>query len=152
MTAARDIHPKAPGIAAGVTEDVIHKLVHGFYARVRADEVLGPIFNSAIEDWDHHLEKLCAFWSSVTLMTGRFKGSPMRVHAELPGISSTHFDRWLAIFRETARELCTPDAAALFIDRAERIAQSLELGISVHRGQFVGHGERLVGPAAQAGD
>lgn len=152
MTAVRDIHPKAPGVAAGVTEHMIHDLVHGFYARVRADDVLGPIFNGAIDDWDHHLAKLCAFWSSVTLMTGRYKGSPMKVHAELPGVSSAHFDRWLAIFRETARELCPTDAALLFIDRAERIAQSLELGIAVHRGQFVGHGARLVAPNVQPGD
>ncbi|AHB48371.1 preprotein translocase subunit TatC [Hyphomicrobium nitrativorans NL23] len=152
MTAVRDIHPKAPGVAAGVTEHMIRDLVDGFYARVRADDVLGPIFNGAIDDWDHHLDKLCAFWSSVTLMTGRYKGSPMKVHADLSGISSAHFDLWLGLFRQTARELCPPDAAALFIDRAERIAQSLEMGIAVHRGQFVGHGERLVGRAAQPGD
>ena len=148
MTAVRDIHPKAPGVAVGVTERVIHDLVHAFYARVREDDVIGPIFNAAIDDWDHHLDKLCAFWSSVTLMTGRYKGSPMKVHADLSDISSAHFDRWLALFREVARDVCTPEAAALFIDRANRIAQSLELGIAAHRGQFVGHGERLVAPAA----
>lgn len=152
MTMVRDIHPKAPGVAAGVTEPMIHGLVHNFYARVRADDLLGPIFNGAIDDWDHHLEKLCAFWSSVTLMTGRYKGAPMKVHAELPDISAEHFERWLALFRETAGDLCPPDAAALFIDRAERIAQSLELGIAVHRGQFVGHGERLIAPTAQPSD
>lgn len=136
--------PKAPGISAGVTEPIIHDLVHAFYARVREDDVLGPIFNGAIEDWDAHLEKLCAFWSSVTLMSGRYKGTPMKVHAELPGIVGAHFDRWLGLFRETAHDVCPPAAAALFIDRAERIAQSLELGIAVHRGQILSPGERLV--------
>lgn len=152
MTTGRGIHPKAPGVSVGVTDAMIHDLVHGFYARVRADDLLGPIFNAAIDDWDHHLDKLCAFWSSVTLMTGRYKGSPMQVHAEIPGIASGHFDRWLALFRHTAQELCPPEAAALFIDRAERIAQSLELGIAVHRGQFVGGGGRLVTPAASPRD
>lgn len=139
---------KIPGVVAGVTESMIHDLVHAFYARVRADALLGPIFNEAIHDWDAHLDKLCAFWSSVTLMTGRYKGTPMKVHADLQGISGTHFDRWLEIFRETARALCPAAAAALFIDRAERIAQSLELGVAIHRGQILNPGERLAYSAA----
>lgn len=139
----REANPLAPGAQAGVTEEIIHNLVHAFYGRVRQDADLGPVFDAAIHDWDAHLEKLCAFWSSVTLMTGRYKGTPMRAHALLPRLQGAHFDRWLAIFRATAREVCPPEAAALFIDRAERIAQSLELGIALHRGQMLSPGERL---------
>ena len=69
----------APGYAVGVTEEMIHDLVHAFYAKVRRDPALGPIFNRVIDDWDHHLAKLCDFWSSVTLMSGRFKGAPMEI-------------------------------------------------------------------------
>jgi hemoglobin len=73
----------------------------------------------------------------------------MRVHAALPQISADHFDRWLELFRVTAREQCPPAAAALFIDRAERIAQSLEMGIALHRGHMLGIGDRLVaGPSS----
>lgn len=139
----RDVNPLAPGVPAGVTEEMIRKLVHNFYGRVRLDPLLGPIFNGAIADWDAHLDKLCSFWSSVTLMTGRYKGTPMRVHAELPGIEAAHFDQWLDLFRATARDVCPPAAAALFIDRASRIAQSLEMGIALHRGQMLGLGDRL---------
>jgi hemoglobin len=134
---ARDPHPKAPGVAAGVTEPMIHDLVHTFYGRVRQDGVLGPIFNSVVEDWDAHLAKLCDFWSSVTLMTGRYKGTPMKVHADLPQIAPEHFVQWLGLFGATAAEVCPPDAAALFIDRAERIAESLQMGIAIHRGETV---------------
>lgn len=130
-------NPNAPGVEAGVTEPMIRDLVHTFYARVRLHAVLGPIFNAAVEDWDEHLDKLCAFWSSVTLMSGRYKGTPMQKHIALPAIKGEHFEHWLALFRATAREVCTPDAAALFIDRAERIAQSLQLGIALHRGDVV---------------
>jgi hemoglobin len=129
-----DPHPKAPGAEVGVTEPMIHDLVHQFYAQVREDPVLGPIFDSAIDDWGPHLEKMCAFWSSVTLMTGRYKGTPMQAHAELPQIGAEHFLRWLALFRTTAARICPPAAAALFIDRAERIAASLQMGIAIHRG------------------
>jgi hemoglobin len=132
---SREVHPNAPGAVVGVSEAMIHGLVHAFYARVRADAVLGPVFNGAIGDWDAHLHKLCAFWSSVTLMTGRYKGTPMKTHAALAEITAAHFERWLALFQDTAIKTCPPGAARVFVDRANRIAQSLKLGIAVHRGQ-----------------
>lgn len=127
-------HPKSPGLAAGVTEPMIRDLVHAFYAKVRRDPLLGPIFEAKVHDWDAHLATLCKFWSSVTLLTGTYKGRPMPVHAALPDIDSHHFARWLTMFEETARELCPPDAAELFIDRSQRIAQSLQQGIALIRG------------------
>lgn len=128
-------HPRAPGLDCGVTEPMIQTLVHTFYARVRRDNLLGPIFNAEVKDWSEHLDRLCAFWSSVTLMTGRYKGKPVPAHAKLPGISTGHFSRWLALFAETAREICPPAAADLFIDRSERIAQSLQQAIALHQGE-----------------
>ena len=125
----------APGYEAGITETMIQELVHAFYAKVRRDPALGPIFNRVVADWDHHLAKLCDFWSSVTLMTGRFKGAPMAVHVQLPEIRATHFARWLHLFRQTAEELCPPRAAALFNLKAEMIAESLQLGIIANRGE-----------------
>ena len=139
----RPPHPLASGVEAGVTEAMIGDLVHRFYARVRQDHLLGPIFNQAIPDWDAHLDKLCDFWSSVTLMTGRYKGTPMQAHAALPGISAVHFEHWLALFRDTAVSVCPPEEAAFFIDRSQCIAQSLELGIALHRGRMMGVGARL---------
>jgi len=132
---ARDPHPNAPGVDADVTEVMIRALVQTFYDRVRGDPMIGPIFNARIEDWPAHLDKLCAFWSSVTLMTGRYKGTPMQVHAGLPDISREHFERWLALFRATAADVCPDRAARLFVDRSERIAASLQLGIALHRGE-----------------
>lgn len=128
----------APGAGAGVTEEMCRDLVDRFYARVRADEVLGPIFNGAIGGrWDAHLAKLADFWSSVMLMTGRFKGSPMAVHVALPRAEPADFARWLALFGQTADEVCPPPAAALFRAKAEMIAQSLQLGIAAHRGELL---------------
>jgi len=126
--------PVGPGVAVGVTEDMIAVLVHSFYAKVRRDPLLGPIFERAIgHHWDAHLAKLADFWSSVILMSGRFKGSPMTVHAALPEISPTHFARWLELFRETVRTVCPPEAAALFEAKSAMIAQSLQLGIAASR-------------------
>lgn len=129
---------------------MIRKVVHTFYGRVRSDELLAPIFEAAVKDWDEHLAKLCDFWSSVLLMTGRYKGTPMVAHAALPNLSGRHFDQWLVLFRATTWDCCPPAAAALFVDRAERIAQSLELGTALHRGVSLKVGERLAGCPAHA--
>ena len=78
---------------------------------------------------------MCAFWSSVVLMSGRYHGQPMAVHLPLP-VDTPHFDRWLEIFAATARDVCPPRAADHFIERAHRIADSLELGIASHKGEI----------------
>lgn len=134
----------AKGVTArtGIDEELIRELVHTFYDRIRADEVLGPVFAERISDWGPHLERMCAFWSSVILMTGRYHGRPMPAHAPLP-IAGEHFDRWLALFAETARSVCPPAAAALFVEKANLIAASLELGIANARGLMLNPGERL---------
>jgi hemoglobin len=116
--------------AGPVTEEMIRQLVHAFYDKVRADAELGPIFARVIgEDWDAHLAKMCDFWSSVMLTSGRYKGSPMLAHMRLKMITPAHFVRWLSLFRATAAELFAPAIAQVFILRAENIARSLQLGM-----------------------
>ena len=114
--------------AAALDEEALGRLVERFYARVRRDEALGPVFNGAIDDWPHHLEKLKAFWSSVMLTTGRYKGNPMAAHMK-HRIEPAFFARWLALWRETAGELFAPPVAERFRDKAERIAESLKLAL-----------------------
>ena len=126
----------------GITEAVIERLVRAFYARVRIDAVLAPIFDARIGDWEPHLAQMCAFWSSVALMSGRYHGTPMVKHLPLP-VDADHFDRWLDLFEATAREICPPEAAAHFVERARRIAASLELGIAGGQGVLLGNGERF---------
>ncbi len=111
-------------------EAELQTLVDRFYARVRADELLGPLFNRAVEDWPEHLEKLGAFWSSVMLTSGRYKGSPMAAHLRHAAAIEPHmFDRWLELWRETARETLEEEDAAAVIGKAERIAESLKLAL-----------------------
>ena len=117
-----------------VTEKDIARLVPRFYARVRADPVLGPIFNGAIDDWPHHLGKLEAFWSSVMLTSGRYKGQPMVAHLRhAEHMTRENFARWLALWGEVTGEVLGPAAAAAFQEKAGRIAESLQLGVQFHR-------------------
>ncbi|MDP1839904.1 MAG: group III truncated hemoglobin [Reyranella sp.] len=126
----------------GIDAAMIQRLVTAFYARVREDALLGPVFGAHVVDWDAHLARMCSFWASVALMSGSYHGNPMGRHIGLP-IDARHFDRWLALFEETAAEVCPPPAADHFIERARRIAQSLELGIASVRGVRLGRGQRF---------
>lgn len=113
-----------------MTEPDLAQLVNLFYARVRQDELLGPVFNRAVGDWPEHLATLTAFWSSVMLTSGRYKGNPMAAHLRhARAIEPAMFDRWLAIWRESAGDLLPPSDAAAVIAKAERIAQSLKLAL-----------------------
>lgn len=125
----------------GIDEAMIERLVRGFYAKVRDDDVLGPIFAEKIEDWEPHLQKMFAFWSSVALMSGRYHGQPMAKHLPMP-VDARHFDRWLALFAQAARELCPPAAAERFIVLSQRVAESLELGIANAHGILLNKGQR----------
>jgi hemoglobin len=132
----------------GIDAAMIDRLVRTFYGKVRQDEVLAPIFDARVVDWEPHLARMCEFWSSVALMSGIYHGRPMEKHLPLP-VDARHFDRWLQLFRETAHEVCPPVAAAHFIERAERVAQSLEMGIAVSHGVLLTRGQRLRRPDSE---
>jgi hemoglobin len=113
-----------------IDEDALSALVDHFYARVRQDAALGPIFNDAVADWPEHLEKLTAFWSSVMLGTGRYKGNPVAAHAQhRERITPALFERWLALWGETTDAFMPPAAAAALQAKAGRIAESLQLAL-----------------------
>jgi hemoglobin len=111
-------------------EELISRLVHAFYAKIRADEILSPIFGRVIGDqWTPHLAKMCDFWSSVMLTTGRYHGNPMMAHIRLKDVRPEHFERWLSMFRATAAEVCPGELGDLFSARAGNIARSLQMGM-----------------------
>lgn len=122
----------------GLDEEAVHRLVHRFYDRVRDDAVLGPIFGGhiAAEAWPAHLAKMCDFWSSVLMRTGRYDGRPLPPHLALGNeADEAAFARWLALFRPTALQELPPAAAQAAIAQAERMAQSFRLAIAFHRGE-----------------
>ena len=114
-----------------VSEATIAALVDSFYASVRGDPTLGPIFAEAIADdtWGAHLQKMYAFWSSVMLTSGRYKGNPVAIHHQVAGLTPKLFGDWLDIFERTATDLFAPEIANRFIQAARRIAESLKLAL-----------------------
>ena len=117
-----------------ITEADIACLVPAFYDRIRQDTVLGPVFNEAIKDWPQHLKTLEAFWSSVMLTSGRYKGQPMVAHFRHEQVMTTeNFARWLGLWEEVSSAVLLCDKAAIFQEKAGRIAESLQLGIRFQR-------------------
>jgi hemoglobin len=115
---------------SAVSEAQLEMLIPRFYARVREDALIGPVFDDAVADWGRHLDTLMAFWSSVTLTSGRYKGNPVAAHLKhLPAITPPMFERWLSLWAEVTGELLPPAAAAALQARAARIAESLKLAL-----------------------
>lgn len=120
----------APGLDDLIDEASLERLIPAFYARVRADDLLGPVFNAAIDDWEHHLQLLVRFWSSVMRTSGRYKGSPIAAHrAHKDRITPAMFDRWLALWAEVTGELLPADQAAAMQAKARTIGESLTLAL-----------------------
>ncbi len=131
-----------PLITTGrIDEDMIRAVVDRFYAAAREDEVIGPVFRTAVPDekWQAHLDTIVDFWSSMLLGTRRYDGRPLRKHLMLPELGDRHFRRWLALFRRTLEEICPPDVAAFWADRSERIGNSFRINVRMHHGDDVMH-------------
>jgi hemoglobin len=108
--------------------DDVSKLVHFFYAKIRKDLLLGPIFNKHIqeEQWPAHLIKLTDFWETNLFSVPKFKGNPTQKHVKvdsemLHGIKQGHFDHWLKLWDETLYQLFEGELA----DKASNAAKSM---------------------------
>jgi hemoglobin len=67
--------------------------------------------------------------TEADLTTARYKGNPLMMHLKhVARIHPAMFARWLELWRETAREVLDDEGAAV-IAKAERIAESLQLGM-----------------------
>jgi hemoglobin len=114
----------------GIDEAQIERLVRGFYAKVRADARLGPIFTERLgDDWEPHLLRMMDFWSSLMLTTGRYSGTPLRQHLTLGAVRPEDFDIWLDLFEQTAVSVGGEAFAAAFMAKAQRVAESFRMAM-----------------------
>ena len=113
-----------------ITQSALERVVSRFYARVREDACLAPVFNDAVADWPDHLEKLANFWSSVMLGSGLYKGNPVVAHLKQKArITPELFERWLTLWNQTTTDVMAPAAAAALQAKAARIAESMQLAL-----------------------
>ena len=120
------------GAAAGLNEPLIRTVILAFYDKVRGDSLLAPIFEEAIGDnWDHHIERIILFWLTATGLQRGYDGrSFMPAHLRHSSIRPDHLPRWLELFCRTADEQCGPEEARALVDIAERMAQTLTIGLA----------------------
>lgn len=109
---------------APASEGEIRRLVVEFYETARGDGLIGPVFDGHVADWDAHFDTMCDFWSSAVLKTGRYSGRPAAAHFGL-GLTEQHFERWLAIWEQTAERELGGAKAAPFIAMGRRMADAM---------------------------
>ncbi|MDC8003823.1 group III truncated hemoglobin [Aureisphaera galaxeae] len=112
----------------------ISMLVRTFYGKVQEDDLLGPIFNSVIEDWEEHYERLTDFWQTNLFFEKKYKGNPMQRHVEVDAahddsISEMHFGVWLNLWFQTVDELFEGETAQIAKNRARNMGTFIHLKI-----------------------
>ncbi len=107
------------------SEAEVAELVTAFYAKVRDDAILGPVFERHVADWSRHMPKMIAFWSAALCGSRNYRGNPMLVHRALPDLTDSMFERWLDLFQEAASALPNRAMGARAAELSRRIAQSL---------------------------
>ncbi|WP_157747648.1 group III truncated hemoglobin [Cohaesibacter sp. ES.047] len=122
---------------SSITEEQVSLLVETFYDRIREHPRLSVLFAKGMtQNWADHLDTMKRFWRSMLMQTREYGGRPVPAHTQLEGLKPDDFAQWLDLFRKTAREICPPAAAALYIDRAETIARNLQIAIFM-KGEIV---------------
>jgi len=115
------------------TLDDIKQLVNRFYDQVRADTLLGPVFETRIENrWPKHLEKMYSFWQTVLLGEHTYEGRPFPPHAELP-VDHQHFAQWMQLFTATIDEMFAGNKTEEAKWRAARMAEMFEMKLEHYR-------------------
>ena len=105
------------------------ELVHSFYADVRADALLGPVFEEALRDrWQPHLARMVEFWSSVALGSKSFSGNVFGKHMALTGVTPAHFATWVRLWATHTERLFAPEVARELQITAHGIARNLFRG------------------------
>jgi hemoglobin len=130
------MHTSAPfehrAVEAGLTQALVRKVITLFYDKVRSDAVLGPVFAEAIgDDWNPHIERIVLFWLTATRLGRGYDGRRfMPAHLRNRSIRADQLPRWLELFRSTAAEQCSPQIASALVDIAERMAETLAIGLA----------------------
>lgn len=124
----RAVFPEGWHEAGG--SQTLQLIVRDFYRKAVQDPLLGPVFTRVIgphpgAGWPVHLARLDGFWRAVTGGPHSYRGQPGLAHMGL-GLTPTHFERWLELWDETAREHLPPEQAQALLVAAQRMATNMQ--------------------------
>ncbi|MBT8306151.1 MAG: group III truncated hemoglobin [Maribacter sp.] len=113
-------------------------LVSSFYGKIRVDEILGPIFNGIITDWDAHLVLLTDFWETQLFLKRKYYGNPVTAHQEVDdkmkhSITPEHFGLWLNHWFATIDELFEGETTWIAKNRAQKMSTMLYMKMFENR-------------------
>ncbi|PCH73990.1 MAG: globin family protein [Rhodobacteraceae bacterium] len=132
MTQTIQSRPTLPPRFA-ITRPEIDMVVKRFYARVRENPVIGPVFLESLtasrDVWDPHEAKIADFWANAILFERSYDGNPMMVHSGISAIKPEMFDVWLDLFADTLRQTLPEPTAAAWEALARRIGRGLRMGV-----------------------
>ena len=111
----------------------LSRLLRHFYADVRQDPLIGPIFNTQIKDWKHHLAVIASFWETIIGGPSTY-ARPMPMKHLTLRLREEDFERWLFLWQANCRAQLSSDVAKEMIDLANHIAHRLRtiLGIPIN--------------------
>jgi len=106
------------------SKEDIKLFVDNFYSKVKIDPFLGPVFISKLGDsgWENHLEKMYSFWNTILFGQKDYSGNPFSKHSPLP-LETCHFERWIALLKQTIEENFQGSKADQVLMRAHKISQ-----------------------------
>lgn len=117
--------------------DDIQLLVNTFYDKVKADEVIGHIFQEIIgADWSAHLPIMYRFWSTVLLNEGAYRGNPIKKHIDLDKqipLEPAHYERWLQLWARTVDELFAGEVANEAKSKAQNMVHLIDMKVKMAR-------------------
>lgn len=110
----------------------LNDIVVSFYSLVRSDEVLSPIFEKAIDDWDEHLEKITDFWNIQLFQVKGYTGNPIQTHQQVDeandySITPELFGKWLFYWMNTINERFEGPTTELLKERTRKMQTVLYL-------------------------
>ena len=116
-----------------ITRDQIQRVVTRFYAQVRRDPVLGPVFGAHIapDGWPAHEEKIARFWANAILRERCYDGNPMQVHEAASDVHAEHFPVWLGLFDTVLAEELPDITARRWSALAHRIGRGFQVGLKM---------------------
>ncbi len=112
-----------------ITQDQIAQVVAAFYAQVRVDPTLGPVFAAHVTDWPAHEAKIERFWRNAILSERVYDGNPMAVHMAAHEVKGGHFDIWLTLFDRVVTAELPHGVATRWSHLAHRIGRGLRMGV-----------------------
>jgi len=124
-------HPTPTGIAVhpDVDDEALVPLLTAFYDAIARDPLLQPYFASL--DMTTHIPRIADFWSTLLFHSGRYRSNAFRPHMDMPGLTATHFARWVATLEATVDARHAGPSAEEMKALGHRIAYSMQLRLGI---------------------